>query len=137
MKKMIVILLVLAFMAGCGPATVQELREKPAGTITFEVDSNYQTVYRRLITPIRENIRGFNRAINGDIYTNDQEAEISCIGTKRSIVPGGGVNNSVLLAIDIKAISDNRTKVTTYYTHHEWKSTALRVEQWCSELNSQ
>jgi len=108
-------------MAGCGPATIQGLRDNPAGVVTFEVDSNYQAVYHKVITQARE-----RHQVRGDWFINPPEANVSVSSS-----------TGVYLTIDIKAISDNRTKVTTYYAYHAWKNAALEVQQWCTDLNSQ
>ena len=125
MKKSLISISFLVFMAGCGPATIQGLRDNPAGVVTFEVDSNYQVVYRKVITQARSRHQGQLMFVNGDCFLDQPEANI--------IVH----YSAVYLGIDIKAISDNRTKVTTYYAFNAWKNAALEVQQWCTDLNSQ
>lgn len=48
------LVLSLCFVAGCAPSTVQGLREKHHGKVIFEVQENYQPVYRKIVTNARD-----------------------------------------------------------------------------------
>jgi hypothetical protein len=46
-------LLFLVLLAGCAPATTGALREEASGSKVFEVEQNYQAVYRAVVGQAR------------------------------------------------------------------------------------
>lgn len=120
MKKITLILLL--FVTGCGPATIQGLRDNPAGVVAFEVDQPYQTVYRRIVTRAREKFQTRYVPVSGDLFIDSQEANVVVFF------------EWPVLVIDIKAISASRTKVTTFYAGDmvgNSKKAAENIERWC------
>jgi hypothetical protein len=125
--KSLFVALVFAALTGCAPETVADLRNKHAGKLTFEIEKNYQPVYRSIIERARSCFEGAAIAaqeiVQGDLYTDLRSGNVSV--AMQSI---GGVNN--YLTIDITALSDNSTKVETYYAYSGQLRTAQVIEKW-------
>jgi len=130
MRKSVAIAL-FVMLAGCAPATVQGLREQHAGKLVFEVDENYQSVYRKIITPARNCWQsawiGSHTTAQGDLYTDTRSGSVSFT----SVNALAGV--STYLTIDVKALSENRTLVMSYYALEGWKDSAKVVERWVKQ----
>jgi len=132
MKKVGLMFFVLVLIAGCVPSTVQLLRENPSGKSTFVADEGYQQVYRKVVTKARNCFQtGMITAqmvVQGDLYTDIRTGHVS-------IALHGGLGVSTYANVDIEAISDNETRVTTYYGFPTWSRIVPTVEDWV-KLNS-
>ena len=126
MKKLLLVF-ILVLSIGCAPATIQGLRDNPAGKLIFEVDQNYQKVYRIILNKARNQWQAgmitAQRVVQGDLYTDIESGNIT-------VALHWVFGIDTYLTIDIKALPDTRTKVSTYYSLSTWKSGAELVEQW-------
>lgn len=128
MKNTIVVLF-LCFVAGCAHSTAQGLREKHHGKIIFEVQENYQPVYRKIVTHARERFQGglitAQMIVQGDLYTDIQSGNVTV-----ALHSGWPVGVDTYMTIDIEALSENQTGITTYYAFGTWRKHAKLVEEW-------
>jgi len=109
-----------AFLSACAPATVEGLRQEHAAHRTFEIDRNYQTVYRAILDQTRKCFAG-GRVVEGDLYTDRKSGHVA-------LVMFG--DREVLMAADIVAQGDGRSKVDVYAAPRSWAWIAGRVEEW-------
>lgn len=112
---------------GCAPSTVQGLRDDPAGKISFEVDQNYQDVYRKILTPARDcyqtGLITAQQVVQGDLFTDTRRGNVT-------VAMHGGAGVATYLTIDIAALSDMKTKVTAYYAFQNSERNARAIELW-------
>ena len=130
-RKAAAVLLALSFaLAGCAPATLQGLREKPAGQASFEVRQNYQRVYRTVINNARRcwqtGMVTAQVVVQGDLYTDIRTAEIT-------VALHGAVGVDTHLGIDIKAIEEDRTEIRVYYAMSGGARSAKAIERWVKD----
>jgi hypothetical protein len=130
MKHLLSLLLAAFLIAGCAPATMQGLREQPGSQAAkFEVEQNYQAVYRTIVTNARKcwqtGMITAQMVVTADLYTDTKTGQIST-------ALHGGLGVDTYLGIDIKALSDTRTEVTTYGVS-AWSKVAKVVEQWVKD----
>jgi hypothetical protein len=127
MLRLLLLLLLNLSLAACAPATLQGLRERPAGQLKFEVAKSYQPVYRTILSNARRchqtGLITAQMIVQGDLYTDTRTAEIT-------VALHGGLGVDTHLGIDIKALSDESTEVRTFYALSSWKATARAVEAW-------
>lgn len=101
-------LAVVGTLVGCAPATMQEIREKPKGEVSFRAAQSYQSVYRTILSNARRcyqsTMIGAQMIVQGDLYTDTRTAEVV-------LSLHGALGANTLLGIDIKAISDDLTEV--------------------------
>ena len=125
--RMLIVLLIVA-VTGCVPATVEGLKEKPAGRASFEVNRHYQPVYRTILSQARKCYQiGFGYGqlvVNGDLYTDLKTGTVAVTG-------GVGVNT--FFAVEITALSDEVTRVDTYYAIATWAHAARAVQAWVKD----
>ena len=119
----------LLLSLGCAPATVQGLRENHSGKMVFEVNQNYQPVYRIILEQSRNCWQGSSvlsapGTVQGDLYHDTRRGNISVAQHN----PIYGI--LIWMAVDISAVGDNTTRVEAYYTNNHWAPAAAAVEQW-------
>jgi len=123
------LVLSLCFVAGCAPSTVQGLREKHHGRVVFEVQENYQPVYRKIVANARDRFQAglitAQMIVQGDLYTDIQSGNVTV-----ALHGGWPVGVDTYMTIDIEALSENQTRVTTYYALDTWRKDAKLVEEW-------
>lgn len=123
----VIMALAVALLAGCAPATVGALRTQSAGKQVFEVDTNYQAVYRTIIERARSCFQAgmitAQMMVQGDLYTDIRSGTIS-------VALHGGLGVDTYLAIDVSAIGENRARVETYYAMNVHETNARAVEEW-------
>jgi hypothetical protein len=123
------LVIMLSFCIGCAPATVQGLRENSSGKYVFEINQNYQAIYRTILVQSRNcfqgsGLLGMADVVQGDLYNDIKAGNISIAHHN----PMYGINTWI--AIDISALDNNATKVETYYAISTWAPVAQAVEQW-------
>ena len=106
---------------GCAPESVKQLKERHAGKETFEIDKNYQEVYRNILEGARERDPGLD--VNGDLYTDIRAGNVTI-----KVSPPSPI--AVFQTIDIEALSEAKTKVTVYYAFGTWKNSPKQVKAW-------
>jgi hypothetical protein len=112
-KKFSVIILLVALVTGCAPATFGELRKKPGGgEASFQATQNYASVYRTILTNARKCYQGgaitAQLIVQGDLYPDTKSGEIT-------VALHGGLGVDTYLGIDIKAIDDGNTTVKNVF----------------------
>lgn len=124
------VLLAIA-LSGCAPRTIQGLKEKPAGTIEFHVDEEYQCTYRAIFHKCRDKyersmigITTSHVDVDGELYADLKEGSIII----KYLSPQG-----YFVIIDVKALSDTRTHVTAYYVSSGWKENIKDIKKWITE----
>lgn len=124
MNKLFILATLMILLTGCAPSSIQRLRENSPEIIVFETEQNYQPAYRTILENMRRCHQGMiglaTVTVQGDIYNDIQSGSIAA-------ALGG---NSYLLAADINAINETRTKVAVYYYNKFWKPKAIVVEAW-------
>jgi hypothetical protein len=129
--KCIPALLVLPFvlfLSGCAGSPYQ-MRTHPDRTREFTVEADYETVYARIVEPLRARIVpaaltfGSNTGIDADLYARSKAATISAWYT--------GFGRNYPMVIDMKETAPNKTLVRIYYSNAgAWPSIARNVEAW-------
>ena len=118
---------VLFLLTACAPSTVKALKDDPSGRISFDVPLNYQGVYRTVLeraqTCYTSGLITAYTTAQGNLYSDIKEGDVS-------IETHGGLGISVYAAINIKSVSENETRVTTFYASSTWKNTPDIVANW-------
>lgn len=124
------VLACLITIGGCAPATVQELRADHAGKHAFEVEENYQAVYRTVVTQARKchqtGLITAQMVVQGDLYPDIKSGHVSI-----AVHGIGGVGT--IAAVDVAALSDARSRVDTFYTFSSWTDFPPLVEEWVKD----
>ena len=111
MKNFAMAIALTAVLAGCAPATMQELRRKPGGEAKFQSPENYQLVYRTILNNARRcyqtGLVTAQMIVQGDLYTDIKTGEVT-------VALHGGLGVSTYLGIDIRAIGDEMTEVKIF-----------------------
>lgn len=120
----------LIMLSGCAPATVQGLREQHAGHLTFEVGENYQSVYRKIITPAKNcwqtGLITAQMVVQGDLYTDIRQGNVT-------VALHGGFGVDTYLTVDVVALSDSKTRITVYYVFENQNKQAKTIERWVKQ----
>ncbi len=123
-KKILHIFIVFIFLAGCAPLTMQEVRDKSPKPFTFDIDEGYKSVYQKIFSKAEwRYVVKFN--VDGNLYTGNESGSVT-VTTPIDLLGTAGI----YMTIDIKALSENKTRVTTYYGLKSWKNRAKEVEEW-------
>lgn len=129
MRLLLIALSSLVILAGCGFATVRDLRTKGDGLISFEVSENYQVVYRRLYQYSNNCYGGQGAFVTAaQIYLDNHSGEI--------YLTAGGEYKVV---IDLIEISTKRTSVKITYdssVSDAWKSWAESMKEYSTKDRS-
>jgi hypothetical protein len=121
-------------LSACAPATIQGLKAQHAGKLAFEIDQNYQSVYRSIVTQARTCYQAgmitAQMIVQGDLYTDIRSGNVT-------VALHGGLGIDTYLTIDITAIGDNKTSVQTYYATDTWHNGAGAVERWVKNKSTE
>lgn len=122
------IILLVALVTGCAPATFGELRKKPGGgEASFQATQNYASVYRTILTNARKCYQGgaitAQLIVQGDLYPDTKSGEIT-------VALHGGLGVDTYLGIDIKAIDDGNTTVKMYSALSSWSGSMKTIQAW-------
>jgi len=137
-RRTIFLLAAAALLAGCVPSTIQGLRDAPAGSFIFEADENYQAVYRKIVTPARNcwqqgaSLLTAQIEVQAEIYSDIRQANIAII--MHGAPP---FESMVFMSADLQAISDNKTRITTYYAQTGLEPRARAVELWVKQNSTE
>lgn len=116
-----------AALAGCAPATMQGLREKPGGSGSFEAAQDYQRVYRTVLDNARRcyqhGMVTATMVVQGDLFTDTRTGVVT-------VALHGGMGVDTHLGVDVKSLGENRTQVTTYHAMSGWSDSPAMVRQW-------
>ena len=125
-----------ALLSGCAPSTIQGLRDSPAGVLMFEVNENYQSVYRKIITPARDcwqqgaSLLTAQTDVQGELYSDIRKGNVT-------VTMRGPAGAHTFLTIDVAALLDSKTKITTYYALRGSLPRAQAVELWVKQNSTE
>lgn len=126
MKKLLLpitlTLLISLSLTACAPTSLRQLRQEAAGKFTFEIDEDYQVVFRKIVTQCRE---CYHEGLYTDVF-ND-------INTAHVFYSPYNAYGEILIAIDIEGLPGLKTRVTSYYGLVNWKNNAAAVEKWLED----
>ena len=131
--KQIIAALAAAVLAGCAASTPQEARDMgPERRYAFDVDADYQTVYRRVVGVARQCYQGSlitaNMVVNSDLYPDLRRGEVS--------VGMYGAMQQVYQVIDIEARADGGTAVHAVYPLGPIDTQGAKLREWATGSGS-
>lgn len=95
---------------------------------SFDVDADYQTVYRRIVDVERRCYQGSmitaNMMVNADLYTEMKRGEIS-VGLY-------GVIAQIHQVVDVSGLEDGRTSVTAIYPMGPVEKQGEKLRAWAT-----
>lgn len=127
MSRAAVTLIFATTIAAC-VGTPQQLREAPVTSSSFEIERDYQAVYRSIISRARPCLQSKYAIAHGDLYHDIRAGEIGLANLNM-------VGHSSILTIDLRAVSDNRTAVTTYVRSAVYEPVLASLPDWAHERN--
>jgi len=126
-RKYIIGFGICLLLAGCGAASIQELRSAPSGTLAFTTDMSYESAYQIIVNRARDcfvhNFIDGRLLVNGQI---DSEKKAATIHVNNAT----GINMGVHLLIEITALNNRQTKIVNYYDSQRWEERAKIIEFW-------
>lgn len=125
-----VLLLVAAWVAGCGPQSVTDLREKPHSVYSFEAPTDCGSVYDRIVRRARERYRIIPVAphqpgISSKLLPSGQSATIT-------LWDSGRIGIQYILTADLRQSDASRTRVDIYCATKADLREAKLWEQWAN-----
>ena len=120
-------LIVGSLLWGCATKP-PSLGEQPSGVSIFNVEENYEVVFRRITQQARQCYEPRGRIIRDTIFRQEQRAEVTI-----SISYDGFVRK--LFTAEISAESPLSTQVNTYYSYSPpgaWRDGAYAIQRWAS-----
>lgn len=135
MKKMMIVLLA-GLLAGCATGSPQQLRNELAADrrYSFELDANYQQVYRRLVDVMRcrytGNMISASMLVNSDLYTDTKTGTIS-VGMY------GGLGAVIYEVIDLRALDNGGTGVVAIFPRGPVEKMGQQVKAWADGSDTQ
>ena len=118
----------LCVLAACAPAT-QVLQVDPTGRVAFEIQQNYQPVYRKVLERARACHQAAGTLVEGDLYTDLRSGKISV-----AVLTLFGFDTP--MTVELTSVADQRTNVEVRFTDNatnEWQRSAAAVEKWLKE----
>lgn len=135
MKKMMIVLLA-GLLAGCATGSPQQLRNELAADrrYSFELDANYQQVYRRLVDVMRcrytGNLITASTQVNSDLYTDTQTGSIS-VGMY------GALGAQIWMVVDVRGLQNNHAQVIVMSPRGKVDALGEQVKAWASGTDTQ
>ncbi len=129
--RIIPIVICLA-LAACAPGTMQELQNHPIEKRSFEIEQNYQPVYRAILNQARRCFHGGYPGerlyVSGDLYYDVKTGHVS---VERHSANGV----EIYLAAEITAQGEARSKVDVLVGLNLWEGLATDVEGWARQTS--
>ena len=121
--------LALAIVA-CAPATIEGLRNNHANRYTFQVNENYQPVYRKILSAARKcyqtGLITAQMVVQGDLYHDIRKGNVT-------VALHGGLGVDTHMAIDISSLDHEKTEIVVFNAISTWNSAAQAVREWVEE----
>ena len=122
-KLPVTLFVACVLLASCAPNTASQLRDEAAGTLSLDVEKNYQAVYRDLRAELQ---RCFNRGaplatqrVDSELYTDIQQGELT-VGLYASAI-------DLYLLVDLFGVEPNLTHVEIRHSVRTWERYARRI----------
>ena len=129
MKTIFVILIALSSVA-CAPATVEGLRKDHANSYAFEIEENYQPIYRKILSAARKcyqtGMITAQMVVQGDLYHDIKSGNVT-------VALHGGFGVDTHMTVDISALNDEKTRIVVFNAVSTWNSAARAVREWVEE----
>lgn len=132
MRLLLISFVCSLIVAGCGSSSKQsstpEVKNQDVD-YTFEVDKNYQAVYRHVLEQARACTKPQFTAkmvVNGELLEDIKAADIS-------VTLQGLFSNNHYLKIRIDSVSDARTKIHVTNKLPRWNGLARSIKTWVVE----
>ena len=122
--------LAVAWLGGCGPHDVADLRENPHGVYSFEAPADCNTVYMRIVGRTRQRYviagpRAHQPGITAKLQPSGESATIS-------LWDGGRIGFRYILIADLRQIEPSRTAVDIYCASRADRKEAILWGQWAN-----
>ena len=132
--KTIVSMFAALSVVACAPATIEGLRDDHASSYTFEIDENYQPVYRKILSTARKcyqtGMITAQMVVQGDLYHDIRMGNVT-------VALHGGFGVDTHMTIDISALDDERTQVVVFNAISTWDSAARAVREWVEDNSTE
>lgn len=133
MKIMFATFIALLIVA-CAPATIEGLKKNHANSYSFDVNENYQPVYREILSTARKCYQtGMVTAqmmVQGDLYHDIKSGNVT-------VALHGGFGVDTHMTIDISALNNEKTKVVVFNALSTWNPAAQAVRKWVEENSTE
>lgn len=129
MRSLIVVVLA-GVLTACASSSINDLKTRPGGKMTFELDRNYQAVYRNVLDWSRAcqamSGVGWHSSPQGDLYTDRQEGQVLVVRH----MPG---STDYVYRVDITAQGEASTLVEAYYAWEMLGEQAAFIQTWAAD----
>jgi hypothetical protein len=134
--KIIFTILLASLLVGCATGSPQQLRNELGADrrYSFELDTGYQQVYRRLVDVMRCRYNGnmitASMLVNSDLYTDTRTGTIS-VGMY------GGLGTVIYQVIDLRALDNGGTEVVAIFPSGSVQKMGEQVKAWATGSDNQ
>lgn len=121
------LLIIISLSSGCTFAHIQ-LKEQPSGIFDFNVEENYEIVFRRVTQQAKQCYETRGRLIEANLFQEKKMAEV-IIAIVYLGIP------HTLLTAEIKALAPDNTRINTYYSYSPpgaWRDGAYTIQRWAA-----
>lgn len=130
--KTITIASLAVLLTACAAGTPQEAREMgPDRRYTFQVDADYQTVYRRILEAARPcyqtNLLTASMIVDGDLYPDARSGTVT-VGMYGALGP------SLYQVIDVRGLDGARSEVTAIFPVGPVDKRGEKVRGWAEAV---
>ena len=119
-------------VAACAPSTIEGLRNDHANSYEFQVNEDYQSVYRKILSAARRcyqtGLITAQMVVQGDLYSDTRTGSVT-------VALHGGLGVDTHMAVDVSALDEEGTQIVVFNALRTWDSAARAVRDWV-EKNS-
>jgi len=136
MKTITLLALILCFFVACtAPISKKVLREKPAYSVKFEVNKQYQRIFQSLLDqtracylhkPLKHQITVVGKRNNADKTANIVVEHVYAMA-----------NHDAYLMIDFKSLDEGRTEVEVYTSDSQANKEVDGIKSWATSSDTQ
>lgn len=131
MRLLFIGLILIVSLSACGPVTVKSLKERPVGTLSFEVNQAYQDVYHKILKQAR--VCYLNKSIDEQIIIRDKRINKDKTGNITMAYVYGMQPEQVFITIDTISLDENRTSVKVWHASRQYKKQVNAIPQWVED----
>ncbi len=130
MKKYFIVLIPM-ILAACTPHTIGGVRDLgPTKSASFEAPENYQSLYKKILGQTQQCSDGW--MVTAQMVTEGNLDPDNKTGTV-AVSLRGGLGTNYYQVIDIKEISENKSKVTAFYSIGSPDGHSKLLKKWALE----